>query len=110
MGGATQDFTDDQRKAMLKGTLEREGKWDSVNIKAELETMGRDAGLKGARSAQLFKTLVDEQCIDTGRILQAGERVENTEPNGEAVDYVGMLIHISYNMKLTDKGRAELNG
>jgi len=101
----TQDFTDEQRKAMLKGIHEREGKWNNVNIESELNEIGSTAELSLSSSAQLFKQLIDEHYIDTGRIFHAGGRVDSNS-NGEAVDYGGILIPISYDMRLTDKGRA----
>lgn len=105
---STQDFTNDQRKTMLEGIHEREGDWDKVNIDNELGEIGIAAGLDEDGTKQLFKVLIDEDYIDTGRMLQAGDAVR-FERNSETIEYGGLLIPVSYNMKLTDRGKSYIN-
>ncbi len=100
------DFTDDERKAMLKAIHEREGRWDRVDPDTEIASIGEGIGLSEDRSYELFGQLVDEHYVDPGRILQDGgampghtSRIVGREDN---------MTVIGDELRLTDKGRAEI--
>jgi hypothetical protein len=80
-------------------------------MESELEKIGKEAGLGKDDTSRLLKELIDKHYIDPGRALQAGNRVEGQESSakGEVVGYGGVLFHIGYDMKLTDKARAEIS-
>ncbi len=101
--------TDEQRKVVLKGIQEREGQWQDLDANAALEEIGTGAGLDDAEMAELFKNLVEENYVDSGRVIQSIEAVEADKRNNEVINHGGLFLLIGYNMKLTDKGRAELD-
>jgi hypothetical protein len=51
---APQEFTDDQRKAMLSGIHERRGRWDQVDPDTEIASIGEGIGLSEDESYALF--------------------------------------------------------
>ncbi len=61
-------FTEEQRKAMLAAVHEREGSWGGVDPDTEITSVGSDIGLSEDESYELFKWLVDEGYIDSGRV------------------------------------------
>ena len=100
------EFTDDQRKGMLKAIHEREGGWDRVDPDTEIASIGEGIGLSEEESFALFKLLVEEHYVDPGRVLQAGgampgrtSRVVGREEN---------MTVIGDDLRLTDKGRSEV--
>jgi hypothetical protein len=101
-----QDFTDGQRKAMLRGIHEREGRWDTVDPNAEVSRMAESIGLSEDESFALFKLLVDEHYVYPGRILQAGGAMPGR--TSRVVGRSDVLTAIGDEVELTDKGRAEL--
>ena len=56
---APQEFTDDQRKAMLSAIHEREGGWDRVDPDTEIASIGEGISLSEDESFALFGQLVD---------------------------------------------------
>ena len=66
------DFSDDQRKAMLRAIHEREGGWDEVDPDTEAAHIGNEIGLSEDQSYELFGHLVEEGFLDPGRAYQAG--------------------------------------
>jgi hypothetical protein len=100
------EFSDDQRKAMLRAIHEREGRWDEVDPDTEVALIGDEIGLSEDRSYELFGHLVDEGFLDPGRAYQAGgampgsiSRIVGREEN---------MTLIGDDVRLTSKGRAEL--
>jgi hypothetical protein len=100
------EFTDDQRKAMLRAIHEREGGWDEVDPDTEVARIGEGIGLGEDRSYELFGHLVDEGFVDSGRAYRAGgampgsiSRVVGREEN---------MTVIGDDVRLTSKGRAEI--
>ena len=100
------DFTDNQRKAMLKAIHEREGRWDKVDPDTEVARIGNVIGLSEDQSYELFGRLVDEGLVDPGRAYRAGgampgsiSRIVGREEN---------MTVIGDDVRLTGKGRAEI--
>jgi hypothetical protein len=100
------DFTDDQRKAMLRAIHEREGRWDEVDPDTEVTRIGNELGLSEDKSYELFGHLVEEGFVDPGRAYRAGgampgsiSRIVGREEN---------MTVIGDNVRLTGKGRAEI--
>ena len=100
------DFTDDQRKAMLRAIHEREGRWGELDPDTEVARIGQGIGLSEDQSYQLFGHLVDEGFVDPGRAYRAGgampgrtSRVVGREEN---------MTVIGDDVRLTGKGRAEI--
>jgi hypothetical protein len=103
---APQEFTDDQRKAMLSGIHERRGRWDQVDPDTEIASIGEGIGLSEDESYALFGQLVDQGFVDPGRAYRAG----GTMP-GRTSRVVGRednMTVIGDEVRLTDKGRAEI--
>jgi hypothetical protein len=101
-----QEFTDDQRKGMLKAIHEREGGWDRVDPDTEIASIGEEIGLSEDQSYELFGHLVDEGFVDPGRAYRAGgampgsiSRIVGREEN---------MTVIGDELRLTDKGRSEV--
>jgi hypothetical protein len=100
------DFSDDQRKAMLRAIHEREGGWDEVDPDTEVARIGNEIGLSEDQSYELFGRLVDEGFVEPGRAYQAGgampgsiSRVVGREEN---------MTVIGDDVRLSSKGRAEI--
>jgi hypothetical protein len=102
----SQGFTDDQRKAMLRAIHEREGRWDRVDPDTEIASIGEGIGLSEDESFALFKLLVDEHYVDTGRILQAGGAMPGR--TSRVVGHGDNLTVIGDDVGISDKGRAEI--
>jgi hypothetical protein len=103
---APQEFTDDQRKAMLSGIHERRGRWDQVDPDTEIASIGEGIGLSEDESYALFGQLVDQGFVDPGRAYRAG----GTMP-GRTSRVVGRednMTVIGDEVRLTGKGRAEI--
>jgi hypothetical protein len=100
------DFTDDQRKAMLRAIHEREGGWDRVDPDTEIASIGEGIGLSDEESFALFKLLVDEHYVYPGRILQAGGAMPGR--TSRVVGRGDNLTVIGDELRLTDKGRSEV--
>ena len=49
------EFTDDQRKAMLRAIHEREGGWDEVDPDTEVARIGEGIGLSEDQSYEVFR-------------------------------------------------------
>ncbi len=100
------DFTKNQRQAMLKAIDDRADIWDTVDPDTEIMSIGEGVGLGEAETFTLFKRLVDEHCVDPGRVISPVGA-----PRGRTNRVVGrneVLIPIGDGVRLTDKGRAEL--
>ena len=100
------EFTDDQRKAMLRAIHEREGRWDEVDPDTEVARIGNGIGLSEDRSYELFGRLVNEGFVDPGRAYRAGgampgsiSRIVGREEN---------MTVIGDDVSLTSKGRGEI--
>ncbi|HEX5849840.1 MAG TPA: hypothetical protein VFY59_11655 [Rubrobacter sp.] len=100
------DYTDHQRKAMLRSIHECEGGWDEVDPDTEVARIGDEIGLSEDRSYELFGQLVDEGFVDPGRAYRAGgampggiSRIVGREEN---------MTVIGDDVRLTSKGRAEI--
>ncbi len=100
------EFSDDQRKDMLRAIHEREGRWDEVDPDTEVAGIGGEIGLSEDASYELFGRLVDGGYVDPGRVLGAGgampghtSRIVGREDN---------MTVIGDELRLTDKGRAEI--
>jgi hypothetical protein len=100
------DFTDDQRKAMLRAIHEREGRWDEVDPDTEVALIGEGIGLSEDQSYEMFGHLVNEGFVDPGRAYGAGgampgsiSRIVGREEN---------MTVIGDDVRLTGKGRAEI--
>ena len=102
----TRDFTDDQRKAMLKAIYEREGGWDRVDPDTEIVSIGEGIGLSENESFALFKHLVDEGYVDPGRVLRAGGAMPGS--TSRVVGREDNMTVIGDDVGLTDKGRTEI--
>jgi hypothetical protein len=102
----TRDFTDDQRKAMLRAIREREGGWDQVDPDTEIASMGESIGLSEDESFALFKLLVDEHYVYPGRILRAGGAMPGR--TSRVVGRGDNLTAIGDDVQLTDKGQVEI--
>lgn len=101
------DFTDDQRKAILRAIHECEGRWDRVDPDTEIANIGDGIGLSKDASFALFKLLVDEHYVDPGRILQAGGAMPG-RTTGRIVGREDNMTVIGDDVRLTDRGRAEI--
>jgi hypothetical protein len=66
------DFTDNQRKEMLRAIHEREGEWDRVDPDTEIANIGEGIGLSEEESFALFKLLVDEHYVYPGVSCRPG--------------------------------------
>ncbi len=101
-----QDFSDDQRKAMLRGIHEREGRWNTVDPNTEVSNIGEGISLSQDESFALFKLLVNEHYVSPGRVLHA----MGAMPGGTSrvVGSSNVLTAIGDDVRLTDKGRADL--
>jgi hypothetical protein len=100
------EFTDDQRRAMLKLINDREGRWDEVDPDTEVALIGEGIGLSEDQSYELFGRLVDEGFVDPGRAYGSGgampgsiSRIVGREEN---------MTVIGDDVRLTSKGRAEM--
>ena len=100
------EFTDDQRRAMLKLINDREGRWDEVDPDTEVALIGEGIGLSEDQSYELFGRLVDEGFVDPGRAYGSGgampgsiSRIVGREEN---------MTLIGDDVRLTSKGRAEM--
>lgn len=100
------DFTDDQRKAMLRAIHEREGEWARVDPDTEIAFIGEGIGLSDEESFALFKLLVDEHYVYPGRILHAGGAMPGR--TSRVVGRGDNLTAIGDDVRLEDKGRAEI--
>lgn len=60
------EFSDEQRRGMLRAIHEREGRWDRVDPDTEVAGMGGEIGLGEDESYGLFGRLVDEGYVDPG--------------------------------------------
>ena len=69
---APQEFTDEQRKAMLSAIHERDGRWAQVDPDTEITSIGEGIGLSEDGSYALFGQLVDQGFVDPGRAYWAG--------------------------------------
>lgn len=99
-----EDFTNDQRRAMLAAIREREGGRSQADLDTGIVRNGTGVGLSEDESFALFKLLVDEHFVYPGRSLQAGAMRRGTTQvvgRGDSLTVVGPNAH------LTDKGRAE---
>ena len=99
-------FSDEQRKGMLKAIHEREGRWAQVDPDDEVAGIGGNIGLSEDDSYELFGQLVDEGCVDPGRVLGIGGAMP-----GHTVRVVGRednMTVIGDELRLTDKGRSEI--
>ncbi len=100
------EFTDNQRKAMLRAIREREGSWDAVDPDTEIARIGNDIGLGEDESFALFKLLVDEHHVDPGRVLQAGGAMPGR--TSRVVGREHYMTVIGDDVRLTDRGQAEV--
>jgi hypothetical protein len=100
------DFTDDQRKTMLRAIREREGRWDEVDPDTEFAHIGEGIGLGEDRSYELFGRLVDEGFVDPGRAYQAGGAMPGS--TSRIVGREENMTVIGDDVRLTGKGRAEI--
>jgi hypothetical protein len=100
------EFTDDQRKAMLRAIHEREGGWDEVDPDTEVARIGEGIGLGEDRSYELFGQLVDEGFVDPGRAYRAGGAMPGTV--SRIVGREENMTVIGDDVRLTDKGRTEI--
>ena len=91
---------------MLAGVQEREGRWDEVDPNTEVASIGEGAGLGEEESYELFKLLMDEGCVDPGRVLGAGGAMPGH--TFRAVGRGNNVTGIGDDVRLTDKGRAEI--
>lgn len=101
-----QDFTNDQWNGMLRGIEERQGRWDNVDPSAEVVSIGEGIGLSEGESFALFKRLVDEHSVDPGRVIHAVGAMPGR--TSRVVGRSDILTAIGDDVRLTDKGRAEL--
>ena len=100
------EFTDDQRKAMLRAIHEREGGWDDVDPDTEVARIGEGIGLSEDRSYELFGRLVDEGFVDPGRAYRAGGAMPGS--TSRIVGREENMTVIGDDVRLTGKGRAEV--
>ena len=100
------DFTDDQRKAMLRAIHEREGGWNEVDPDTEVARIGEGIGLSEDQSYELFGQLVDEGFVDPGRAYEAGGAMPGS--TSRIVGREGNMTLIGDDVRLTGKGRAEV--
>jgi len=103
---APQEFTDDQRKAMLRATHEREGRWDRVDPDTEIGSIGEDIGLSEDQSYELFGQLVDEGFVDPGRAYRAGGAMPGS--TRRIVGREDNMTVIGDEVRLTDKGLTKI--
>jgi hypothetical protein len=103
---AQQEFADDQRKAMLRAIYEREGGWNRVDPDTEIAGIGEGIGLSEDESFALFKHPVDENFVDPGRVLRAGGAMPGS--TSRVVGRENNMTVIGDDMRLTDKGRADI--
>jgi hypothetical protein len=103
---APQEFTDDQRKAMLSGIHERRGRWDQVDSDTEIASIGEGIGLSEDESYALFGQLVDQGFVDPGRAYRAGGAMPGR--TSRVVGREDSMTVIGDEVRLTDKGRAEI--
>ena len=97
---APQEFTDDQRKAMLSAIHEREGGWDRIT------SIGEVIGLSEDGSYALFGQLVDQGFVDPGRTYRTGGAMPGR--TSRVVGHEDNMTVIGDDVRLTDKGRAEI--
>ena len=100
------DFTDDQRKAMLRAIQEREGRWDEVDPDTEVARIGNEIGLSEDQSYELFGHLVDEGYLNPGRAYRAGGAMPGS--TSRIVGREENMTVIGDDVRLTGKGRAEI--
>ena len=100
------DFSDDQRKAMLRAIHEREGGWDEVDPDTEVARIGKEISLSEDQSYELFGRLVDEGLVDPGRAYQAGGAMPGS--TSRIVGREENMTVIGDNVRLSSKGRAEI--
>ena len=100
------DFTDDQRKAMLRAIHEREGGWNEVDPDTEVARIGEGIGLSEDQSYELFGQLVDEGFVDPGHAYEAGGAMPGS--TSRIVGREGNMTLIGDDVRLTGKGRAEV--
>jgi hypothetical protein len=91
---------------MLSAIHEREGRWSEVDAEAEKINIGRGVGLNEDESLEVFKHLVTNDYIDTGRNLQAPPF--SFERAGQWIGFGKINVTVNHDMRLTDKGRAEV--
>ena len=103
---APQEFTDDQRKAMLGAIHEREGGWDQVDPDTEVGSIGEGIGLSEDQSYELFGQLVDEGFVDPGRAYRVGGAMPGS--TSRIVGREDNMTLIGDDVRLTGKGRAEI--
>lgn len=103
---ATRQFSNDEKKAMLKAIQEREGRWDEVDPDTEVMSIGTDIDLNEDKSYALFKQLVNENYVDPGRILQAGGAMPGR--TARVVGRGGELTAVGDDIRLSDKGLDEI--
>ncbi len=103
---APQEFTDDQRKAMLSGIHERRGRWDQVDPDTEIASIGEGIGLSEDESYALFGQLVDQGFVDPGRAYRAGGAMPGR--TSRVVGREDNMTLIGDEVWLTSKGRAEI--
>ncbi len=103
---AQQEFTDDQRKEMLRAIREREGRWDTVDPDTEIASIGSDIGLSEDESFALFKLLVNEHSVDPGRVIRAGGAMPGR--TSRVVGRGDNLTAIGDDMRVIDEGRPGL--
>jgi hypothetical protein len=100
------DFSDDQRKAMLRAIHKREGGWDEVDPDTEVARIGKEIGLSEDQSYELFGRLVDEGFVEPGRAYQAGGAMPGS--TSRIVGREENMTVIGDNVRLSSKGRAEI--
>ena len=103
---APQEFTDDQRKAMLSAIHEREGGWDRVDPDTEIASIGEGIGLSEDESYALFGQLVDQGFVDPGRTYRTGGAMPGR--TSRVVGHEDNMTVIGDDVRLTDKGHAEI--
>lgn len=102
----SQEFSNDEKRAMLKAIQEREGRWEEMDPDTEVASIGNNMGLEEDESYALFKQLVKEHYVDPGRILQAGGAMP-----GRTARVVGRgdeLTAVGDDIRLSDKGLSEV--
>jgi hypothetical protein len=100
------EFTDDQRKAMLRAIHKREGGWNEVDPDTEVARIGEDIGLSEDQSYELFGRLVDEGFVDPGRAYRIGGAMPGS--TSRIVGREENMTLIGDDVSLTAKGRAEI--
>lgn len=100
------EYTEDERRDMLRAIDERRGKWVDLDPDSEIAAIGSRRGLDKDQSYGLFKQLVDEGYVDPGRIFGSGGAMP-----GRTSRVVGRgtnMRAIGDDVRLTGKGQAEI--